>query len=168
MIQYMPASALIQHVINAGDLSNYEVKRLNEGRHDNYMSGGSMIMNPKRLRLLNGYRVMLRLMCFLPPWAKHLLINLKVCKIFWMAPFRLFISVLDIMIAIRDRDATTYVKNYWWWFRKRFDKNYYLYMFKKRKRFKIVSGGLFQLSKEGILGKKTAYGWEIEDSVHEH
>lgn len=160
MIQYMPGTELIQHGINSGDLSHEEVRRLGEGLHDNYMSGGSIITNPERLRLLNGYRGMLRLMSFLPPWGKHLLIKLKVYKIFWLAPFRLFITVLDIMIAIRDKDATTYAKNYWWWFRKRFDKNYHLYLFKRRKKFKVAPDGFFQLPKDGILGEKTVYGRE--------
>lgn len=153
MIQYMPGTALIQHGINAGDLSCRDVQRLQEGLHDNYMSGGSMVTNPKRLRLLNGYRVMLRLMSFLSPRAKQMLIKLKVYKIFWMAPFRLFITVLDIMIAIRDKDATTYAKNYWWWFMKRFDRNYHLYMFKKRKNLGSLSGKPFQLSRDGIIRK---------------
>ncbi len=78
-----------------------------------------------------------------------------------MAPFRLFISMLDIMIAIRDKDATTYAKNYWWWFRKRFDRNYHLYMFKKRKKYQVLPGTPFQLPRDGILGKKTVHGWEI-------
>ena len=85
-------------------------------------------------------------------------------KIFWMAPFRVFITVLDLMIAIRDKDATTYAKNYWWWFKKRFDKKYHLYMFKKRKSFKELSDGPFQLSNDGILGKKTPYGWSRNNS----
>lgn len=159
MIQYMPGTDLIQHGINAGELDDTEVKRLMDGLHDNYMSMGSIVMNPKRLRLLNGYRVMLRLMSFLPPWAKKILLKLKVYKIFWMAPFRVFISVLDIMIAIRDKDATTYAKNYWWWFRKRFDKNYHLYMFKKRKIFKNLTSGPFQLPIDGNLGEKSHNGW---------
>lgn len=159
MIQYMPGTDLIQHGINAGELDDSEVKRLMDGLHDNYMSMGSIVMNPKRLRLLNGYRVMLRLMSFLPPWAKKILLKLKVYKIFWMAPFRVFISVLDIMIAIRDKDATTYAKNYWWWFRKRFDKNYHLYMFKKRKKFKNLTSGPFQLPIDGKLGVKSSNGW---------
>jgi len=161
MIQYMPGTELIKHGINAGDLSCKEVQRLQEGLHDNYMSGGSVIIDADRLRLLNGYRVMLRLMSFLPPWAKHALIKLKVYKIFWLAPFRLFITVLDLMIAIRDKDATTYVRNYWWWFRKRFDKDYHLYIFKRRKKFEEFPDGPFQLPGNGILGKKTARGWQI-------
>lgn len=163
MIQYMPSTELIRHGVNAGDLSCKDVRRLQEGLHDNYMSSGSVITNPQRLRLLNGYRAMLRLMSFLPPWAKYLLIKLNVYKIFWMAPFRLFITVLDIMIAIRDRDATTYAKNYWWWFRKRFDRNYHLYMFRKRKKFKEVLNKPYQLPKDGVLGKKTVQGWEINE-----
>ncbi len=160
MIQYMPKTELIQHGINAGDLSCREIQRLQEGLHDNYMSGGSMVMNPKRLRLLNGYRAMFRLMSFLSPRAKQLLIKFKVYKIFWMAPFRLFMTVLDIMIAVRDKDATTYVKNYYWWFRKRFDSKYHLYMFKRPKKHQVLSDAPFQLPRDGILGRKTAHGYE--------
>lgn len=155
MLQYMPGTDLIQHGINAGELNAREVQRLQKGLHDSYMAMGSVIVNPKRLRLLNGYRVMLRLMSFLPPRAKKLMLRMKMYKVFWMAPFRVFITVLDLMIAIRDKDATTYAKNYWWWLKKRFDKNYHLYMFKKRRRFKELSDGPFQLPKDGILGKKT-------------
>ncbi|MDY6863959.1 MAG: hypothetical protein SV062_13350, partial [Thermodesulfobacteriota bacterium] len=160
MISYMPGTALIQHGINSGDLNEHEVQRLKEGLHDNYMTSGSIIIDPERLRLLNGYRVMLRLMSFLPPWAKHLLIKMKMYKIFWIMPFRLFITVMDIMIAIRDKDATTYARNYWWWLRKRLDKNYHLYMFKKRKKFKVLSSRPFQLPRDGILGHKTSHGWD--------
>lgn len=162
MIQYMPGTDLIQHGINAGELNAREIQRLNEGFHDNYMAMGSMIINPKRLRLLSGYRVKLRLMSFLPPWAKKSMLKANAYKILWMAPFRLAISVLDILIAIRDRDATTYVKNYWWWLKKRFDKNYHLYMFKKRSKFAPLPDGIFQLSEDGDLGGKNIYGWDSE------
>ena len=130
-----------------------EARRAAEGKHDNYMSMGSVAINPKRLRLLNGYRVMLRLMSFLPPWAKKPMLRLKLYKIFWMAPFRVFISVLDLMIDVRDKDATTYVRNYVWWFRKRFDKDYHLYMFKKRKNFEELPDGPFELPVHGYLDK---------------
>jgi hypothetical protein len=123
------------------------------------MSGGSVATNPERLRLLNGYRITLRLMSILPPWAKRMLLRMKLYKILWLAPFRLLISILDLIIAVRDRDATTYAKSYWWWFRKRFDKDYHLYMLKKRKIFEELPDGPLQLPKDGILGKKTEHGW---------
>ncbi|MFH1905624.1 MAG: radical SAM protein [bacterium] len=165
MLQYMPGTDLIQHGINAGELDEKEVQRLKNGLHDNYMSMGSVVVNPKRLRLLNGYRIMLRLMSFLPPWAKRLMLRLKMYKIFWMAPFKVFITVLDLMVAIRDQDARTYARSYWWWFRKRFNKRYHLYMLKKRKKFKELLDGPFQLPKDGILGKKTANGWEVSMDI---
>ncbi|RJX31617.1 MAG: radical SAM protein [Desulfarculus sp.] len=160
MIQYMPGTDLIEHGLRAGDLCNREVQRLQQGLHDNYMASGSMAMNPQRLRLLNGYRVMLRLMSFLSPWAKRKLLQWKAYKIFWMAPFKLLISLLDLMIAVRDKDATTYAKNYWWWFRKRFDSNYHLHYFKKRKKLANLPGEIFALPKSGRLGQKTGQGWE--------
>ena len=141
------------------DLSNEEIERIEEGFHGNYMAEGSVSIAPKKLRLLQGYRVMLRLMSFLSPWSKKLLLKLKLYKIFWIAPFRVFISVLDLMIAVRDEDATTYVKHYWWWFKKRFDKNYHLFMFKKRKKYEVLSES-FQLPKNGLLGTKTRNGWK--------
>ena len=158
MLQYMPGTEMFQFGIDAGDIEQDEAARANEGLHDNYMSGGSMTINPKRLRLLNGYRVLLRLMSFLPPWAKHALLNLKLYKVFWMAPFRIFISVLDLMIAARDIDATTYAMNYVWWLRKRFDSRYHLYWFKKRKTFNNVDK-VFELHSHGHLGKKTSTGY---------
>lgn len=160
MIAYMPGTELINHGIRAGDLDEAEVKRLKDGLHDNYMSGGSVVTDPERLRLLNGYRGMLRLMSFLPPKGKRFLINAKLYKIFWMAPFRLFITLLDLMIACRDKDATTYVKNYGWWFCKRFDPGYHLFWFKKRKKYPPVAGGPFELPLDGRLGRKTARGFE--------
>ena len=167
MIAYMPGTRLIQHGINAGELNALEVKRLESGLHDNYMSGGSVATNPERLRLLNGYRITLRVMSILPPWAKKMLLKMKLYKILWLAPFRLLISILDIIIAARDRDATTYAKSYWWWFRKRFDKDYHLYMFKKRKIFRELSDGPFQLTIDGILGKKTEQGWRRREDIAE-
>ena len=158
MIQYMPGTDLIEHGLAAGDLTNGEIERIKEGFHGNYMAEGSISIAPKKLRLLQGYRVMLRLMSFLSPRSKKLLLKLKLYKVFWMAPFRLFISILDLMIAARDKDATTYVKHYWWWFKKRFDKNYHLYLFKKRKLFPTLSK-CFQLPKDGVLGNKTKNGW---------
>ncbi len=158
MIQYMPGTDLIDHGLAAGDLSNEEIERVKEGFHGNYMAEGSVSIAPKKLRLLQGYRVMLRLMSFLPPRSKKILLKLKLYKVFWMAPFRLFISILDLMIAARDVDATTYVKHYWWWFKKRFDKYYHLYIFKKRKRFETLSK-CFELPKDGFLGSKTKIGW---------
>lgn len=161
MIAYMPGTKLIQHAVESGELSPNEVARLEQGLHDNYMSGGSIITDPQRLRLLNGYRVMLRLMSFLPPRAKAWMLEKKLYQIFWMAPFRVFITVLDLMIAVRDRDARTYAINYFWWLRKRFDPSYHLYMFKKRKKYEPLPDGPFELPADGRLGPKTARGWSL-------
>jgi len=159
MTQYMPGTALIQHGINAGELNDEEVRRLTDGLHDNFMSMGSVVIKPKRLRLLNGYRVMLRLMSFLPPKAKKWILEHQLYKVFWMAPFRFFITILDVMIAIRDRDARTYARNYGWWLCKRFDPQYHLFWFKPRKQFPILSDGPFELSRDGVLDQKTSAGW---------
>ncbi len=161
IVQYMPGTDLIQHGINAGDLNRHELDRLEQGLHDNYMAMGSVAHMPERLKQLLGYRVMLRLMMFLPRWARKALIATKAYKIFWMAPFRLFLTFLDVGTAIRDVDARTYVKNYWWWLRKRFDRNYHLYLFKKRTRYQVLQAGPFQLPVDGSLGNKTSQGWEL-------
>ncbi len=160
IIQYMPGTELIEHGINAGELDLVELDRLEQGLHDNYMAAGSFINKPERLRLLMGYRVLLRFMCFLPPAAKKTLLKIKADRLFRLAPFRLLISLFDIAIAVRDLDARTYVKNYWWWFKKRFDRGYHLYWFKQRAHYSLLAGGPFQLPKDGILGRKTAIGWE--------
>jgi anaerobic magnesium-protoporphyrin IX monomethyl ester cyclase len=160
MIQYMPGTDLIMHGVNAGELDRVEIDRLEKGLHDNYMAMGSFVNKPERLRLLQGYRVLLRLMSFLSPPAKKALLHLNAYKVFWMAPFRFFITFMDIGIALRDRDARTYVKNYWWWFRRRFDKDYHLYMFKKRKQLQPLTGKPFQLPGDGLLLNKGDYGWE--------
>lgn len=160
MIAFMPGTKLVQHAVESGELRPEEVARLEQGLHDNYMSGGSIITDPRRLRLLNGYRVMLRLMSFLSPRFKAWMLKHRLYKIFWMAPFRLFISGLDLMIAVRDQDARTYVYNYWWWFRKRFDPSYHLYMFKPRKTYPAVPGGPFELPPDGLLGRKSSQGWQ--------
>ena len=150
MIQYMPGTDLIEHGLAAGDLSKEEIERIKEGIHSNYMAEGSVSIAPKKLRLLQGYRVMLRLMSFLSPPFKKMLLKFKLYQIFWMAPFR-------------DKDATTYVKHFLWWFKKRFDKNYHLFIFKKRKRFEVLEK-FFELPKNGVLGKKTNTGWTPTDT----
>lgn len=167
MIAYMPGTKLVDLAVASGELPPGEVARLEQGLHDNYMSGGSIITDPERLRLLNGYRVMLRLMSFLGPRAKAWMLEKKLYKIFWMAPFRLLISILDLMIAVRDKDAQTYVKNYWWWFKKRFNPDYHLYYFKKRKTFPPLADGPFELPPDGILGGKTPRGWSGKPSAQE-
>lgn len=162
MIQYMPGTNLIMHGVNAGELDRVEIDRLEKGLHDNYMAMGSFVNKPERLRLLQGYRIMLRLMSFMSPAAKKAMLTLGLHKILWLAPFKFFISFMDIGIAIRDIDARTYVKNYLWWFKKRFDKDYHLYMFKNRTQLLELSGETFQLPKNGILATKGEQGWETK------
>jgi anaerobic magnesium-protoporphyrin IX monomethyl ester cyclase len=166
MVQYMPGTRLIEHGITAGDLSASDVDRLERGLHDNYMALGSLMHKPARLRLLLGYRILFRLIMFLPRWGRKALLKTKLYKIFWMAPFRIFISLLDLGTAIRDVDARTYVKNYWWWFRKRFDRNYHLYYFKKKVRYPLLQDGQFELPVDGMLRKKSSRGWETTASEH--
>jgi hypothetical protein len=164
MIQYMPGTSLIAHGVNAGELDRVEIDRLERGLHDNYMAMGSIGNRPERLRLLMGYRVMLRLMSFLPPWGRKAMLAAKADKILWLAPFRLVISLFDVGIAIRDVDARTYVKNYWWWFRKRFDRNYHLYLFTKRKKLRELPDGPFQLPADGVINGKAAPATGISTS----
>jgi len=158
MLQYMPGTEMIEHGLAAGEIHIDEVDRIDNGFHDNYMSGGSVGLDKDRLRLLNGYRVMLRLMSFLSPNSKRLLLKWKAYNIFWMGPFRLFISLLDIAIATRDTDATTYVKNYIWWLKKRLDPKYHLSLFKRHKKFPLVEKQ-FRLPADGLLGEKVVDGF---------
>jgi hypothetical protein len=156
MIQYMPGTSLIAHGVNAGELDRVEIDRLERGLHDNYMALGSIGHRPDRLRLLLGYRVMLRLMSFLPPWGRKAMLAARAYKILWLAPFRLVIGLFDIGIAIRDVDARTYVKNYWWWIRKRFDRRYHLYLFTARKKLTELPEGPFELPADGVITRRAA------------
>jgi hypothetical protein len=72
---------------------------------------------------------------------------------------------MDVGIAFRDLDARTYVKNYWWWFMKRFDKSYHLYLFKKRTRFDTLTVDPFQLPIDGILSEKGNLGWKVSSHI---
>lgn len=164
MIQYMPGTELVEHGLRAGEIDEAEVKRLKEGRHENFMSNGSIAINPRRLWLLNGYRVMFRFMSFIPPWAKKFMLRSKLYKIFWLLPFPFLISTMDLIIMFRDRDAWSYMRSYLWWIGKRFDPGYHLFFLRRLRRRPPGTCEAYELRADGLVGIKTERGWEFTPS----
>jgi hypothetical protein len=70
------------------------------------------------------YKLLFRLMSFMPPWLRKCFYKSKLYCIFYVMPFGLILRLFDLSMVIRDRDARAYGLNYWWWFCKRFDRTH--------------------------------------------
>ena len=123
MLQYLPKTDIIRHGLENECLTERDVERLEEGYHDNYMVDGSVALDGERLRMMNSFRVLYRLMGLLPPRGRRLLVKAKAQRLFRYLPPRPIILMLDILMALRDLDGRTYIRNYLWWIGRRFDRS---------------------------------------------
>lgn len=123
MLQYLPQTEIIQHGLEHNLINENEVERLEEGFHDTYMVNGSVSLSKEKLRVMNSFRILYRLMFLLPPLLRKPLVKFKIYNAFRFFPSRLTILMLDIFMGFRDMDGRTYALNYLWWISKRFDRS---------------------------------------------
>jgi len=122
LLEYLPRLDIIEHGLVHGEITEADVRALQDGEHNHYLSTGSMGRDPKKLRFFMGYRLLFRLIPFLPRWASRSLIKRKLYRVLPYLPTGFVIRILDILMLFRrhDRDAYTYAKNYWYWLGTRF------------------------------------------------
>lgn len=118
MISYLPKVPLVQYAIDCGILEPEERERIEEGLHGNYMDKGS-IMERKRERMMQMYKLLFRSMSFMPAWMPKLFYKSKIYYLFKYLPFGPILRAFDLTMVFRDHDARAYALNYWWWFKKR-------------------------------------------------
>lgn len=130
MISYLPKVPLVQYAIDRGIMEPEEIERIEEGHHGNYMDKGS-VMERKRERMMQMYKLLFRSMSFMPAWMRKIFHKSKIYYLFKYLPFDPVLRLFDLTMVIRDHDAKAYALNYWWWFKMRFNPNHPNYFLKK-------------------------------------
>lgn len=120
MLQYLPQTDIVKHGLRYGDLNEKEVERLENGLHDNYMVSGSVSLNKEKLRTMNSFRILYRMMPLLPRKLRKFLLKAKAYKAFRYFPPRPTIFALDLIIGLKDLDGRTMISNYAWYLKRRF------------------------------------------------
>ncbi len=121
LLEYLPRLEIVQHGLAHGEITEDDVRALENGEHNHYLSTGSMGKDPEKLRFFLGYRLLYRLIPFLPRSVNRWLLRHRVQRILPYLPADLIIRFLDVLMLFRrhDRDAFTYAKNYLWWLKSR-------------------------------------------------
>ncbi len=130
IISYLPKVPLLRYAIEQGLVPRDEEERIEQGLHGNYMDKGSS-MDRARRRMMNMYKLHYRSMSFMPVWLRKLSTRMRTYYLFRVLPLGFVLRLFDLTMVVRDWDAKAYALNYWWWFRKRFDKGHPNY-FRKR------------------------------------
>ncbi|GAF82007.1 unnamed protein product, partial [marine sediment metagenome] len=144
MIQYLPKLDIIKHGIRYNMIDEEEVTRIEQGYHGNYMANGSL--TKEQIKSFNAYRILFRTMGFVPPIIRKLLYKSRIFKVGRYLPANLFLSLLDLYIIMRDIDARSYLKNYIWWIRKRFNSKHPAY-FRYGKLYKNYKDNVYKNKK---------------------
>ncbi len=120
-LEYLPGLDIVHHGLKHGEITEQDVAALEGGEHAHYLSTGSIGKNTAKLRFLTGYRLLYRLIPFLPSRLSRWMIRHKVNRLLPYLPANLLIRVIDGVMLFRrhDRDAFTYAKNYAWWLGRR-------------------------------------------------
>jgi len=128
MLEYLPGLDIIQYGLKYKEITEADVRELEAGRHNHYLSTGSM-GSSRKLKFLMGYRLLFRLIPLFPSMISKIILKLKIYKIFPYMPMNAILSTIDLCMIFRrrDRDAYAYAKNYWYWFKSRFDKRHPAY-----------------------------------------
>ncbi len=135
MLEYMPRAEITDLGLLHGELTKHDVRELEEGKHSHYLSTGSIGKNPEKLRSFMMFRVLFRLIPYLsPPFAEYL-VSRKLYRVFRYIPMDSILFVLDVLMVLKYRDiyARAYVKNYFYWFRNRFNKKHPAYAFRGKR-----------------------------------
>lgn len=135
MLEYMPKAEITEIGILHGELSEQDVRDLEEGKHSHYLSTGSIGKNPEKLRTFMVFRVLFRLIPYMPKSFAKYIVRKKMYRFLRYIPMDSIISVLDIVMILkyRDMDAMAYVKNYVYWFSNRFNRKHPSYAFREKK-----------------------------------
>lgn len=129
MLAYLPKLDIVKHGLKYGDITEEDVKAMEAGDHDHYVSAGSMGRDPRKYRLFMSYRLFFRLIPLIPKSIGRFILKKRLFKIFPYLPMSFVLDIMDIMQAIIHRDllARTYANNYLYWFTSRFNKDHPAY-----------------------------------------
>ncbi len=158
MISYLPRVPLLQYAIDNGIVPAGEKDRIDDGLHGNYMDKGSR-MEKKRKKTMEMYKLFFRSMSFMPSWLRRFCTRIKAYKAFRVLPLGPVLRLFDLSMVIRDLDAQAYALNYWWWFRRRFDRKHPNY---RRRRCTKADGKFHPDTKRISMAPETPPVWERE------
>lgn len=156
MLTYLPKARINDYAIEAGTLDEKEQENINEGFQGSYMEAGSK-MESKRRKMMETYKLFFRSMSFLPVPLKRFLFVTKLYHTFYYLPFELILRIFDISMVVRDHDANAYARNYWWWFKKRFDPKHPSYFLNKMSppSYKLKPKSVALQMKDKLVSKPT-------------
>lgn len=129
LLMYTPRLEMVQKGLQYGDLTDQDVIDLEAGKHNHYLSTGSVGKDPEKLRFYTGFKLFFRMIPFVPKRFASYLLRTGKYKVLTYLPADFVFSMIDFFMIFRrcDRDAFTYAKNYWYWFFSRFDRSHPAY-----------------------------------------
>lgn len=86
MFSYLPKLEIVRYAVDNGFLDPAEVSRIEEGFHDNYMHKGSGMQQTRR-KTMETYKLLFRLMSFMPPLIRKMLYRSRIYFVFRFLPF---------------------------------------------------------------------------------
>lgn len=123
MLAYLPKLDIIEHGLRLGQITAADVDALENGRHNHYLSTGS-ILGKARLRQLTAYRLLYRMISMFPRPVMKRVIDWRLFRAFPYLPLDGLLFVIDALRGLvwRDRDMIAYFRNYRWSIKQRFER----------------------------------------------
>ena len=121
MLAYLPKLEIVEHGVSLGQITRQDVEDLEQGRHNHYLSTGSLV-GTTRLRELTAYRLLFRMISMLPRPLMKVIIDRRLFRVFPYLPLDPLLFLIDAIRGLvwRDRDMIAYAKNYAWSIKRRF------------------------------------------------
>lgn len=122
-IEYLPSTPLVDIALQEGVLGEEDLRRIEQGLDSHYVSTGS-IHDPEMIKRLKGWHLFLRMIPTTPKIIVKYILDKKLYRWFPYLPIGVIVFVMDFIMsyAIKDKSATTYIKTYLWYFKKRLRK----------------------------------------------
>lgn len=119
-IEYLPATPLVETAYKMNAIGDEGIKRIEEGLDSHYVAQGS-ITDKKVISKLKAYQLLYRMTPTTPKPLLRYIVKKRLYKIFPYMPVGPIIFIMDFFMSykIKDLSATTYIKSYFWFFRKR-------------------------------------------------
>jgi len=118
MLAYLPKLKMVDIGLKYGELTLADVDKIEAGSHDHYLSTGSVGQNKEKLRYYKAFRIFFRMIPLLPRPLAQSMLDHGWYKALPYLPMDLLLDLVDWAQVLRPSDllATTYAKNYLWWF----------------------------------------------------
>lgn len=119
-LEYLPGVDLTSMAKSWGVISDKDLECIENGKHENYLSTGSVGSGERMINLKN-YHLLFRILPITPEWMVNFILKYNIHKLFRFMPQTIVLVFVDILVTfvVKDHYALFAIKSYFWELKRR-------------------------------------------------